>query len=252
MFILEDIKNWLFFDIETVSRCRTLEVLESTDPTNAKLWRHRCEYLRRRYIECEKMTDDELYIEKAGLHPEFSKIVCISMGIYKGGGQAQIVGYASDDEKEVVSKALGIIDQFKKTVYNKSRTAVAYLAGHNIKRFDVPVLCKRALINKLELPDMLQIHGKKPWEMIFMDTAEVWSFGAWQESFASLDLLANVLGLESSKGDMAGNMVQSAYWNDNDLAKIKEYCQNDVIVTMNVVLSLSGLEPVTFANATRV
>lgn len=246
MYTLDNIKNWLFVDIETVSEAPDLPALANINNAKAVLWSHRCEYLRRRYAECEKMTDDELYILKAGLHPEFAKVICVCLGVYQGDGRGQVVGIANDDEKTVLTGALNIIAGFKQTVYNKSRTATAYLAGHNIKRFDVPVICKRSLIYKLELPDLLQVHNKKPWEMTFVDTAEVWSFGTWQESFASLDLLANVLGFESPKTDMHGDEVQKAYWVDKDLAGIKKYCQNDVVAAMNVILDWSQLPLVSY------
>jgi hypothetical protein len=246
MYTLDDIKSWLFIDIETVSEAVTLDALRSVNGAKASLWSKRCEYLRRRYVECEKLDDAELYQLKAGLHAEFAKIVCVCVGIYQGDGKAQVVGFADDDEKKVMSQSLSTISRFKDNLLNARRTASPRLAGHNIKRFDVPVMCKRALANKMELPELLQVHNKKPWEMPFLDTAEIWSFGTWQESFTSLDLLANVLGLESSKTDMHGDQVQGIYWNAHPdraaaLAEIKKYCQNDVAVTMNVVLEWSGL-----------
>ena len=252
MYTLDSIKNWLFIDIETVSEAKDLLELYDKNPTKAKLWRKRCEYLRRRYIECEKMTDEELYVSKAALHPEFAKVVCVCLGIYLGDGKAQVVGYADDDEKVVLEKTFTLIEKFKKSIMAKSSASTPQISGHNIKRFDIPVLCKRGLINKLELPDLLKVHNKKPWEMPFIDTAEVWSFGTWQESFTSLDLIANVLGLESSKGDMQGDQVQNEYWNNLNLAGIKKYCQDDVAVTMNVVLEWSNLPVVSLDTIVRV
>ena len=99
---------------------------------------------------------------------------------------------------------------------------------------------------------MLKVHDKKPWEMTFVDTADLWSFGAWQESFASLDLLACVLGLESPKeSGMSGDKVGEAYWKRGDIAGIKHYCQNDVLAVMNVILDWSSLPQVSFENAVR-
>ena len=251
MYTLSEIQNWLFVDVETVSEARTLADLTAANPGKGRLWQHRCEYLRRRYAECANMTDTELYVEKAGLHPEFAKIMCVCLGIYKGDGAAQVIGYAGDDEKELLGRALSTIGKFKSNVYDRSKTASAMLCGHNIKRFDVPFLCKRALSHKLELPELLQVQGKKPWEMSFVDTAEVWSFGAWQESFASLELMANVLGLQSPKEDFHGDMVQRKYWEEGATEQIKHYCQNDVIATMNIVLDWSGLPVVPFETAIR-
>lgn len=252
MYTLDDIKNWIFIDIETVSEAPDLPTLEKTNPAKAAMWRHRCEYLRRRYTECVSLNDDQLYLLKAGLHAEFAKVVCICLGIYQGDGKAQVIGFAGDDEAKVIRDAFSIVTKFKATVYNRSRTASAMVAGHNIKRFDVPFLNKRACINGIDLPDLLLVHNKKPWEMPFVDTAEIWSFGAWQESFTPLELLTNVLGLESSKNELHGSDVQSQYYNEHDIFGIKKYCQNDVLATMNVILNLSRLPIVLFADATRV
>jgi 3'-5' exonuclease len=262
MYVLDDIMNWLFIDIETVSEERSLETLKEKNPAKAELWKKRCEYLRRRYVECEEMDDAQLYNEKAALHAEFCKIVCICLGVYNGNGAAQVVGVAkANDERLTIEAAFAIINKMKNAVYNKSRTATMWLAGHNIKRFDVPVLCKRALMHKLTLPDILMVHNKKPWEMGFIDTAEVWSFGTWQESFTSLELLTNVLGIPSPKADMHGSDVQEVYWNsgrwsvspppEDSLKMITHYCQDDVIATMNVVLDWSSLPLVDFEKAVR-
>ena len=252
MFTLDDIKNWLFIDIETASEFSSLDNLRAGNPMKAKLWSQRCDYLRKRYSECYNLTEEELYAQRAPLHPEFARIVCVCVGIYQGDGKAQVVGFSGVDEKSILTQSLELIRKFCISVTNKSHTAQPSICGHNIKRFDVPLLCKRALINKLELPELLQVHNKKPWEMPFVDTAEIWSFGTWQESFASLELLTNVLDLQSPKEDLDGSMVQNKFWIEHGVDEIKKYCQNDVLAVMNVILDLSSLEVVPFDNVTRV
>jgi hypothetical protein len=68
------------------------------------------------------------------------------------------------------------------------------------------------LINGLSVPDELHFHNKKPWEIPMQDTMDVWSFGAWQEGFTSLDLICGVLGIPSPKGAMRGEEVPAAFW----------------------------------------
>jgi predicted PolB exonuclease-like 3'-5' exonuclease len=141
-----------------------------------------------------------------------------------------VKSYASESEKEILE---GIHKVFEKFFNLK-------FVGHNIKRFDVPVMCKRLLINDFSLPRGLMIHNLKPWEMPFIDTSEVWSFGAWQEGFASLDLLATSIGLDSPKDELQGSEVNSYFWSGR-LEEITKYCERDVLTTANILLKLSGL-----------
>ncbi|MCE3283634.1 MAG: 3-5 exonuclease, partial [Chitinophagaceae bacterium] len=52
---------------------------------------------------------------------------------------------------------------------------------------------------------------------------------------------ANVLGIPTSKTDMDGSMVQDVYYRENDLQRIVDYCQRDVVVTANIILRYKNL-----------
>ena len=251
LYTFSEIKNWLFFDIETASEYPSFDILKEKNPAKAKLWSHRCEYLRRRYMENEILTDDQLYQLKAGLHAEFASPVCVAFGIVTyadaaAPAAAQILSYknAGGDagETALLASFMKLVGDFEASLDNKGRLKQARMCGHNIKRFDVPFLNKRAMMRNVALPDLMLVHNKKPWDMPFVDTSEIWSFGAWQESFASLDLLANTLGVPSSKVDTDGSQVQAQYWERGDLDGIDGYCRLDVAATINVVLRLSGYQ----------
>ena len=47
-----------------------------------------------------------------------------------------------------------------------------FLCAHNGKEFDFPYLCRRMIINGLAIPAILNISGKKPWEVNHLDTME--------------------------------------------------------------------------------
>jgi hypothetical protein len=79
------------------------------------------------------------------------------------------------------------------------------------------------------------LHDKKPWEVKMFDTLNWWKFGD-NKNYISLHLLASVLGIPTSKTDIDGSMVQDVYYKDNDLVRITEYCQRDVVVTANIIL----------------
>lgn len=239
MYQVSEIKKMVFFDLETAPAHPSLEALEEHDPKLALLWRERCKYLRTRFEENRQLMDGELYLSKAALSPEFNRIVCASFARVKFEEdpilgeipKVTVKSYCSSDEKEVLH---GISEVFEKF------TSFKYI-GHNVKRFDVPVLCKRILINSLKLPVGLHIHNLKPWEMPFIDTSEIWSFGAWQEGFASLDLICSVLGIESPKSDLSGKEVGEVFWQQQDLDRIAKYCESDVVACIKMILKLSGL-----------
>jgi len=134
-----------------------------------------------------------------------------------------------DDEPEILKSFVTLCDK----VYHQNKKFL--FAGHNIKEFDIPYICRRLLINRLPLPEYLQLHDKKPWEVKMFDTLNWWRFGD-NKNYVSLDLLANVLGVPSSKTDIDGSMVQDVYYKEKDLQRIVDYCQRDVVVVANVIL----------------
>ncbi len=67
------------------------------------------------------------------------------------------------------------------------------------------------------------------------DTLNWWKFGD-AKNYISLHLLASVLGIPTSKTDMDGSKVQDVYYKEKNLKRIVEYCQQDVIVSANVIL----------------
>jgi len=116
-----------------------------------------------------------------------------------------------------------------------------YLCGHHIKEFDVPFLCRRALINGMSLPKMLNVSRLKPWEIPFIDTMQIWKFGDYR-NYTSLHLLTHALGIPNPKHDMEGREVARVYWKEKDLNRIQRYCQQDVIAVARLILKFKGLE----------
>jgi hypothetical protein len=239
MYTQSEIQKMVFFDLETASTYSTLDELEFANPKMAELWCKRCEYLRSRFDENKDMTDEQLYEAKAALTPEFSRIICASFGritfsedpIIGSIPSLIIKSYSSKEESEVLAGINKVFTSF----------AAYKFTGHNIKRFDVPMMCKRLIMSGVQLPKGLQVQNLKPWEMPFIDTSEIWSFGAWQEGFTSLDLLATSLGLDTPKDDIKGDQVGEVFWKEKNLARITEYCEKDVLATTQIILKLSGL-----------
>ena len=84
------------------------------------------------------------------------------------------------------------------------------------------------LINGIELPKIINLAGKKPWEVPHLDTMELWKFGDYK-NYTSLELLTAVFGIPTPKEDIDGSMVADVYYNEKNLDRIAEYCQRDTL-----------------------
>ena len=107
------------------------------------------------------------------------------------------------------------------------------LAGHASNWFDFPFMSKRYVINRLEIPSILDDTDKKPWDKLNMCTNTLWKMGGSGPG-SSLQALCVVLDVPLSKVDMVGDEVGKEYYKGN-LEGISEYCNKDAIATFNVI-----------------
>ena len=216
--------NILFLDIETVSQFETYNHL----PEDWKgLWDLKAQIINRN----NESENSETVYHRAAIYAEFGKIICISCGCIQGLGEDRrlvVKSYYGEDEKKLLT-------EFSEMLQKWSGESDKFLCAHNGKEFDYPYLCRRMIINGIEIPEALKISGRKPWEIRHLDTMELWKFGDFK-SFTSLKLLAKVLGIPSPKDDIDGSMVNSVYWIEKDLDRIVEYCQKDVLTLAQVLL----------------
>ncbi len=217
------IDNILFLDIETVPQEKSFDdVSESLQG----LWDKKSEYFRN-----EEESPADVY-QRAGIYAEFGKIVCISVGFITVNGSKRILrekSYAGHDEKV-------LLNDFAAMLNKNSRK---FLCGHNIKEFDIPYIARRMLINGITLPASLNIAGKKPWEVNFIDTLELWKFGDYKH-YTSLNLLTNIFNIPSPKDDIDGSEVAGVYYEENDVERIARYCEKDVLATTQLFLRFKG------------
>jgi predicted PolB exonuclease-like 3'-5' exonuclease len=222
------LNNILFLDIETVPQYPSYtDMPDSWKP----LWDTKANYLIRNK---EEETTETIY-PRAGIYAEFGKIICISCGVMYGSGeQRKIVlkSFAGDNETSIL---LDFSEMLNKWTADGSK----FLCAHNGKEFDFPYLSRRLLINSLPIPSTLNTAGKKPWEVVHIDTMELWKFGDFK-SFTSLNLLAHVLGIPSPKDDIDGSKVWEVYWKEKNISRIVNYCQKDVLTTAQVFLRMNG------------
>lgn len=218
----------LFLDIETVPQYPDYASLpEEWRP----LWDLKAASLIR-YHEGE--TNESIY-PRAGIYAEFGKIICISCGVLKNAGEDRtlhIKSWYGEDESEVLKGFTELIGRW-------ARNEPRFLCAHNGKEFDFPYLCRRLVVNGLAIPPILNIAGKKPWEVGHLDTMELWKFGDFK-NFTSLNLLAHALGVPTPKDDIDGSMVWRVYWEEKNLARIVTYCQKDVVTVARILLRMIG------------
>jgi hypothetical protein len=218
------IEQFLVIDIETVPGVATFGELAQEMQA---LWAYKHEALR-----VTDLSTAESYETRAGIYSEFGKIVCISIGYFSMKGERlslRLKSICGDDEGQLLQDFADLLDNhFRKEDYY-------IIAGHNVKEFDIPYLCRRMMINNIPLPYLLDLSGKKPWETSVVDTMHLWRFGDYK-SYTSLKLMAHVLGIPSPKEDMEGKDVAGVYWQQRQLPRIVEYCQRDVVTVARLLL----------------
>lgn len=209
----------LFFDIETIpcddeGRQIYLEIVRAKAEKKKKRQK-----TGKEIIESEE-DEDQVYRKTAldGTHGR----IC-SIGIIKENENGIIIqDVLHGEEKEILSRFWSLVKD------------VNLFIGHNVFGFDFPFMYQRSIIN-----------GIKPRELSFAryrsepiyDTMQEWSKWSFGNS-KSLDTLAKVLGLPTSKDEMDGSMVWD-YFKEGRVEEINKYCMKDVELTRKVYYKMT-------------
>lgn len=227
MLDLTQLDKILFLDIETVPETYHFT---DTDPETARLFE-----LKNARFKTESNTFEQVYSEKAGIYAEFGKIVCISVGFVRSTATGRVIyikSYAHEDEET-------LLRQFVRLLEDNYNTPDKRLCGHNSKEFDIPFICRRLLIHGIPLPNVLNLAGKKPWEIQHLDTMELWKFGDYK-AYTSLALLCHIFKIPTPKDDISGADVARVYYEEKDLSRICRYCEKDVVALIQLFLRMNG------------
>ncbi len=235
-------KNIVYIDIETASKAASFDDLEQHEQV---LWDKKSKNL----LKDSQKSPHEKYPLQAGIFAEFSKVICISIGIFKpkkkqfsensqqAGNSSQADVYQNsnhqpeepysleehsdsgqkNETRELFFYCKSFYGHDEQSLLQKFCTFLAdykvnplRFCAHNGKEFDYPFLARRILANNLALPKpLLEIQGKKPWENKHLDTMQLWKFGDYK-NFTSLELLAHVLGVTSPK-------QEKSLWGDQEV-----------------------------------
>lgn len=224
------LEQLILIDIETVPQHPDFDLLNEE-------WKQLWQEKTQRSLP-DFTSPAEFYPQRAGVMAEFAKIICISMGYFTKQGnvlQLRLKSFYGDDEKILLQSFVTVLNQVE-TKNNKWS-----FAGHNIKEFDIPFICRRLLVNSLPIPVYLDFQNMKPWDTNMVDTFQYWRFGDYK-NYTSLKLLAAAMGVPSPKDDIDGSMVADVYWKEKNLERIVTYCQKDVVTTGNIILRFKNIE----------
>ena len=147
-------------DIETVALVKDFSLLS---PKMQEFWEKKTHFQRRDLYKA-----DQYYELRAGIYSEFAKIICISCGVISKSDRFRIKSFYGHDEKK-------LLDTFAQLL-NGRQGQYQILCAHNGKEFDFPFLARRMVVHQIPLPLILQLAGKKPWEVAHLDTMELWKY----------------------------------------------------------------------------
>lgn len=168
----------------------------------------------------------ESFNNKAALHPEFGKIVCIAVwSILEGQMYTKSIIW---NEKDILKEFIEILER------NKNKTIIWF----NILNFDIPFIKKRLMMHDMCIPGPINFQGKKPWEIKnIIDVMDLWKMGG--NISTSLELICLSLWIQNPKNKLKGSDVKK-YYKEN-INKIAEYCEWDVTATIKVYFKLLSL-----------
>lgn len=214
----------LFFDIETVSRNKNLDI-------NSREYENFAWVLRDKdtgYIPPYKEVN-KVYKNKAALNHLYNKIVVISIGFIKD----HTLYY-----KSIIGEQAYIVQEFYKVV----ETTGFKVCGHNIIGFDIPGIRMKTFEEGLDLsiiPNRIMDVGKKPWDLEknMIDTMILSKGTSYMPP--SLDGMCMLKNIRSSKEDISGAYVSSTFYEEG-VDRIAVYCNKDVIATAELFCELQG------------
>ncbi len=254
-----ELKKALFFDIETASKYATFKEFQAAEPEKADIWLRKLYFKNLekelKFIEEQSIITGDpkgdwndlatklstgrdfsfnyIYVKYAALYAEFGKVISISVGFIGSNetvapGAGEVTSISDPDEASLLAT-------FKTVLVGASGYT---LAGFNITNFDIPFLIKKMLAYKMDLPSLLALKGKKPWEVHLLDVMKDYQGLSYEP--ITLDLLCHTMGVKTPK-DLVQNYQVSLKFHSGELTieQVNEYCNKDVRALMDVAIALS-------------
>jgi len=214
-----DLNKALFFDIETH---RGVEWEQLTPAMQTAFINH--------YFDSETYrTPKDHYSEIAGLHAEFSHVICVVFGfINPATNQFTTFEAHGPDENKILD--------FCEKVFTGYGNGGYYLVGHNIYGCDIPYMVKRYIINHRPVPDFINSYGQKPWDMVHVDSQDLWKFGSW--SRVSLEMICAALNIPCKTDEIGGKNLYTYDLDEMPWDQLVHYCTEDVVSNYQMVKTI--------------
>ena len=166
-------------------------------------------------VDLGKENMEQLYRDTA-VSGDFGRIFCIGYALEDG--QVQII---YGEEKKILEE------------WWKVAAKGDCFIGHNIMDFDLRFIYKRSIVNRIKpSAKHLNLSFARYRNFPIFDTMKEWE--KWSNSYITLDALAKILQLPSSKdGGIDGSQVFD-FFLAGKYKEIYEYCKRDVQLTRQV------------------
>ena len=166
-------------------------------------------------VDLGKENMEQLYRDTA-VSGDFGRIFCIGYALEDG--QVQII---YGEEKKILEE------------WWKVAAKGDCFIGHNIMEFDLRFIYKRSIVNRIKpSAKHLNLSFARYRNFPIFDTMKEWE--KWSNSYITLDALAKILQLPSSKdGGIDGSQVFD-FFLAGKYKEIYEYCKRDVQLTRQV------------------
>jgi 3'-5' exonuclease len=168
---------------------------------------------------------------KTALNGDFGQILCIGYADERANGTTQrgVIGWDESFERFTNNERELLIEFWE--MLRGFRTQTDRIVGHNIFEFDLKFIYKRSVIHGVR-PSVDLSFARYRSQPIF-DTMCEWERWSYRDKI-SLDKLAKVLGLPSSKAEgVNGSRVFELYQAGEHRA-IRDYCMRDVELTREI------------------
>ncbi|HEV7375247.1 MAG TPA: ribonuclease H-like domain-containing protein [Pyrinomonadaceae bacterium] len=208
--------------------------------------------MRHVFLDIETLPPDEASLEKCGLPCEKDSEEFRKLALSGDYGRVLTIGLIVEVNGEIMQR--GLLGRERQTSFfhlDEARTLRAFwklmkgfhpkrdlIIGHNAFDFDLPFLYKRSIIQRVQ--PSVQISFARYRSQPIFDTMREWE--KWGRNYVSLDKLAKILGLESSKqGGIDGSRVYDCFCAGGH-TEIAAYCMRDVELVRAIFTRMTSPE----------
>ena len=216
----------IFLDIETL-------------PAPPERWSEIEKQVRRRTSAKSKPSDSiakkqEDTFRQTSLSGDFGRILCIGTIVQTSTGESERVLGWDEESKRFIEDEAAILRAFWELLVPWDPADL--LVGHHIFEFDLKFIYQRSVVNRVK--PTVELDFRRYRNRPIFDTMRGWTKWSMQDS-PSLDRLALILGLPSSKTEeVSGAKVYDLY-QAGKFQQIRDYCMADVRLTREIYRRLT-------------